>query len=568
MRGRAGWGGALAGASAICACAGIVASCRAPTEVTITLTTDVPCSQIQGTTVTVGQLGDIESSVVTTSSELCDSSGSLGTLVLVPSGARNEEVAFRVVAGVGRTADSCVPPAYGPGCIVARRSIHYIPHTPLRIGVALRASCEGVVCDPTQTCLDGVCQDANIADPTTCETMGGCGETVSSVDASVVDAGPVDAAPVDAAPVDAPVEAGPAPCDTSGYDPGADWPAHGYCPRNIARSPFVGTATPKLRWKVAAGAAVVTDPAIGSDQTIWFGSNDHVVYAVDRTGVNVQKFATPENVNSPTPALSKSTVFISSSDGNLYAINRASIPLAQVWMAPLGSSGESVNSAVLGRDGTVFITAPLVNTLLALDPATGTQKWMVSTVGGPQNPALAADGTLYVGCDDHAVRAFTSAGASKWTYAGMAAMSEVSIGDDGTLYTMDGNTVIAISTAGTLLWSAATPLDGNSTLSIGPSGRLYAATSSGNVYAISQRDGSVIWKYALGSFIYRRVTVDAAENLYVGDMKPTMTSIDSTGKLRWSFPVGSDIVSTAAIGRDGAIYFGSNDGNLYALGGP
>ena len=38
-----------------------------------------------------------------------------------------------------------------------------------------------------------------------------------------------------------------------------------------------------------------------------------------------------------------------------------------------------------------------------------------------------------------------------------------------------------------------------------------------------------------------------------------------TVTMKWSFKAGEDIESSAAIGADGMIYFGSNDKNLYAL---
>src|SRR5262249_28815712 len=106
--------------------------CRAPTQLTVALTTDVKCSEMHRTSMTAGRLGDIESTPLTTSSTFCSDSGDLGTLVVVPSGGRTDEVALKVILGRGRDAESCVAPTYGPGCIVARRAIRYIAHAGLR----------------------------------------------------------------------------------------------------------------------------------------------------------------------------------------------------------------------------------------------------------------------------------------------------------------------------------------------------------------------------------------------------------------------------------------------------
>lgn len=174
----------------------LAASCRGPTEVTVVMSTDVKCGDLRGTSVTIGHLGEIEQKAVTATSTVCADSGDLGSLVIVPSGSTGDEVAIKVVAGVGRDAESCVPP-YGKGCIVARRSIHYLPHSELRIAVPLRAACDGVACSDTQTCVAGGCSTATIADSNACAGPGGCGESALSAPAPV-DGGTPDANIADA----------------------------------------------------------------------------------------------------------------------------------------------------------------------------------------------------------------------------------------------------------------------------------------------------------------------------------------------------------------------------------
>lgn len=39
-----------------------------------------------------------------------------------------------------------------------------------------------------------------------------------------------------------------------------------------------------------------------------------------------------------------------------------------------------------------------------------------------------------------------------------------------------------------------------------------------------------------------------------------------TGAEKWSYRTGGGIYSTPAIGRDGTVYVGSNDGKVYAFG--
>jgi hypothetical protein len=178
----------------------VTMSCREATEITIVLSTDVPCSDMPGSTVTVGRLGDIEAKAPTTSSTFCDAaSGDLGSLVIVPSAGDSDEVAVKIVAGHGRDPASCVAPGYGKGCIVARRAIRFVPHTALRLAVPLHVACDGIACGFDQTCVAGACVSAVVSDPSACSTPEGCGEGTlvpppvsDGGDAGVAEDGPTD----------------------------------------------------------------------------------------------------------------------------------------------------------------------------------------------------------------------------------------------------------------------------------------------------------------------------------------------------------------------------------------
>ncbi len=177
--------GALGGAVALFT----VASCLAPTEVTLVLTTDVPCSTVAangGTSITVGTDGDVETKSPVTITTNCDSSSgsdnAIGTLVVVPSGGSNDSFAVRIVTGVQSNVSECNAASSYKGCIVARRDLAFVPHTPLTLPIAMRMDCVNVDCTSTQTCVDGICKDDRIASPASCIGEG-CGElTLASVD--------------------------------------------------------------------------------------------------------------------------------------------------------------------------------------------------------------------------------------------------------------------------------------------------------------------------------------------------------------------------------------------------
>ncbi len=155
----------------------LASACRDPTQVTVELSTDVDCANLQGTTITNGKLGGIEDVPFATETEACTPTTNdefIGTIVLFPSESKEEKFGVKVVAGVRRPASECLAPRY-EGCIVARRGLKFAPHTPLVLPIVLREACLDVFCDPQTTCVKGECVSATI-DPGDCLPPKGCGE--------------------------------------------------------------------------------------------------------------------------------------------------------------------------------------------------------------------------------------------------------------------------------------------------------------------------------------------------------------------------------------------------------
>jgi hypothetical protein len=153
-------------------------ACRAATEITIEISTDVKCSDVRGTAITVGDLSTLDAKPATTVTPACDPrTGRIGSMVIVPSGANDDVVAMKVVLGIGRNVAECVPPAYGPGCIVARRALRFIPSSSLYVPIFMAAVCSGIPCEATTTCRGGSCASAIIEDPSVCSEPGGCTES-------------------------------------------------------------------------------------------------------------------------------------------------------------------------------------------------------------------------------------------------------------------------------------------------------------------------------------------------------------------------------------------------------
>jgi len=83
-------------------------------------------------------------------------------------------------------------------------------------------------------------------------------------------------------------------------------------------------------WEFEAGGRVLSSPAIGSDGTVYVGSYDKKLYAINgKSGVKLWEFETGDMVHSSLVIGSDSTVYVGSLDTKLYAIKTDSKGLAK-----------------------------------------------------------------------------------------------------------------------------------------------------------------------------------------------------------------------------------------------
>jgi glucose dehydrogenase len=90
-----------------------------------------------------------------------------------------------------------------------------------------------------------------------------------------------------------------------------------------------------LKWSYATGNIVGSSPAVASG-VVYFGSEDHNVYALNaKTGAKLWSYTTGSFVYD-SPAVSNGVVYVSSYDGNLYALNASTG--AKLWSFTVGGS--------------------------------------------------------------------------------------------------------------------------------------------------------------------------------------------------------------------------------------
>lgn len=322
-----------------------------------------------------------------------------------------------------------------------------------------------------------------------------------------------------------------------------------------------GGSTGVPKWKFATKGLVTSSPAIAADGTIYFGSFDSNLYAVNRDGTMKWSYPTG-NVVWGSPAIgSDGTIYFSSEDSTLYAMNPNG---SKKWAFVAG--GTLSSSPALGTDGTVYVGS-WDNNLYAIS-STGTKKWAYPTanlIGS--SPAVGSDGTIYVGSTDTNLYALNANGTLKWKYPTQGAITtSPAIDSSGTVYfgSNDGN-LYALNSDGTQKWHYSVGVGIGSSPAIGSDGTLYFGANDFNLYALTS-SGNLKWTFPTGLQITSSPAIGSDGTIYFGSQDHFLYALNTLGKMVWSQATKGSIVSSPTIDSDGTLYVGSNDQSLYAFG--
>ncbi|MHA2100162.1 MAG: outer membrane protein assembly factor BamB family protein, partial [Candidatus Kariarchaeaceae archaeon] len=341
------------------------------------------------------------------------------------------------------------------------------------------------------------------------------------------------------------------------------WPMFSQNIRNTALSSYdTSTNLGKLKWYFTAGSNIHSVPAIGHDGTIYVGSEDHNLYAINPDGTKKWNFTTGYWVDSSPAIGSDGTIYVGSLDKKLYAISPDGFEL---WNFTTGEMIDE-SSPVIGSDGTIYI-ASLDYKLYAINPD-GTQKWNFTTGGMVQSsPAISSDGTIYISSYDDRLYAINPDGTEKWSFLTKDNVhSSPSIGSDNTIYIGAGDrNLYALNPDGTEKWRFKAGGTLATTPAISIDGTIYIGCMDDKLYSINP-DGSEKWNFTTGNNVRSSPSIGSDGTVYVGSHDHKIYAINPNGTEKWSFRTGFFVVSSAAIDVDGTIYIGSGDGRLYAFG--
>jgi len=153
------------------------------------------------------------------------------------------------------------------------------------------------------------------------------------------------------------------PGDTAQAQPAdSAWPMFGQNPQRTGRSPYSGPEVPKLKWSFTTGSRIYSSPAIGADGTIYVGSIDNNLYAINPDGTLKWSFTTGDMVFSSPAIGADGTIYVGSFDGKLYAITE------EEEEYDLTISSTAGGSVIVPREGTfTYVEGTEVNLVAEAD---------------------------------------------------------------------------------------------------------------------------------------------------------------------------------------------------------
>jgi outer membrane protein assembly factor BamB len=230
------------------------------------------------------------------------------------------------------------------------------------------------------------------------------------------------------------------------------------------------------------------------------------------------------------------------------------------WKFPSNIYGSP--TPALASDGTIYVGSGYG--LLALNPD-GTQKWVTSQLRSyPNSPTIASNGTVYISAYDSLYAVNSTDGSNTLVYQSMnsAVLSDLAIGADGTIYFSTGTQLVAINPSNnSQKWVAPATTGIHLQTPIVLSDGTVVTPSYGELYAWKPTDGSAKWNVPLtttGSLT--NLAVGASGIIYTGSSNGHLYGVKPDGTLPFTDKVISTFsVSAPSIGTNGVVYVVSNN---------
>jgi outer membrane protein assembly factor BamB len=207
--------------------------------------------------------------------------------------------------------------------------------------------------------------------------------------------------------------------------------------------------------------------------------------------------------------------------------------------------------------------------LYALDTQTGATRWTFQTSDIVWSIPAYAENTVYFNSYDHRFYALdATTGKQRWAFTtgGKCCSSPLRYADVLVFGSHDRNVYALTARTGAVRWKYPTGAEVLSSPKYdAASHTLWIGSFDGVLYSLDARTGKQHWAYGTQGSIWSSPALSAG-TVFVGSQDHGMYALDAaTGKLRWKHFTGGQVVSSPAVSPAGLVYFASEDGKVYAL---
>ena len=362
------------------------------------------------------------------------------------------------------------------------------------------------------------------------------------------------------------------------------WPMIKHDPQATGRSPYVGPKTSNIVWTRDLEFGVFSGPTIDIDGNLSVGTyswlpqdTTNYFYSIYPDGSLRWTFYTGETLATDSGFLigSDSTIYFGSQGGFIYAVDYwGNLKWGQDY-------GMNIFSHVMNidLDSSIYFTSS-DNFLYSVCKQNGSIRWKVNYAGGfgAMSPSFSPDGqTIYIVAKDSNLFALNLDGTVKWEFKYKSTRQAPLVDSEGNIYilgSIDSVGLHSIDQDGLLRWSY------NFTYwSGGGSGPFLSATmdKNGNLYFIAPIQattkmisvdyyGNYRWEYIFeqDEYISAPLICDLEGTIYCGStFGYYYYSISNQGELLWKIPLnGYELDNSGAIASDGTLYIGTHLGSL------
>jgi outer membrane protein assembly factor BamB/PKD repeat protein len=352
-------------------------------------------------------------------------------------------------------------------------------------------------------------------------------------------------------------------------------------------------------WEFTTKNWVSSSPTV-VDETVYIGSADERVYAIDAVSGESEWFVETNDIVFGSPNVKDGTVYVG--EGHWSTRNQSEAASFQGSAVPQRSidtslspdaeqravyaldaatgeqewkvlTDDSVQSSPTVIDGTVYVGS-FDGRLYAIDADDGTVNWTFETDAPVRASPVVANGTVYIGNDNGVVIAVDgSTGDLEWQYQSSGLVGAAVTYAEDTIFfgsidsESEGNVYGLDADGGSEKWAFGTnepvisaPAVHGDTVFVGTG---VGGGEAGTMYALDRANGDVRWEFPAEGPLNSSPTV-AGNTVFVGDLTEFLFALQAdSGEVEWAFD-GAPIVSSPTI-VDGTVFFGRSDDAVFAL---